>query len=44
MRYKGNFNDECGIGFCAYGDEEEVFCYFLENAYEKVKRAIKQHG
>jgi hypothetical protein len=45
-QYKGNFGEDNNWEYEANGegDEQEVFCYFLENAYEKVKRAIKQHG
>jgi len=44
-RYKGDFSDNYDKGeFEANGEgnEQEVFCYFLENAFEKVKRAIKE--
>jgi len=46
-RYTGNFDHGQNNGeFYSNGggEEEEVFCYFLENAFEKVKQAIKQHG
>ena len=46
-RYKGDFTDKYDKGeFEANGEgnEQEVFCYFLEHAFEKVKQAIKQHG
>jgi len=40
-RHTGNFDREyCPNGG---GDEEEVFCYFLENAFTKVKQAIKKY-
>jgi hypothetical protein len=43
-RYKGNFGDDNNGEYEANGegDEQEVFCYFLENAYEKVKQAIRE--
>ena len=45
-RYKGNFTDDYDKGeFEANGEgnEQEVFCYFLENTFEKVKQAINKH-
>ena len=33
-RYTGNFDG---------GEEEEVFCYFLENSFSKVKQAISEY-
>jgi len=46
-RYNGIFpEDKNDEEFYANGEgsEQEVFCYFLEYAFEKVKQAIKQHG
>jgi len=42
-RYTGNYDKNKNSEFYPNGggDEEEVFCYFLENAFEKVRRAIK---
>jgi hypothetical protein len=45
-RYKGDFTDNYDKGeFEANGEgnEQEVFCYFLENAFEKVKQAISKY-
>jgi hypothetical protein len=44
-RYMGNFGDDNDGEFQANGegDEQEVFCYFLENAFEKVKQAIREY-
>lgn len=40
-RHTGNFDGE----YCANGtgEEEEVFCYFLENAFVKVKQKIREY-
>ena len=35
-RYTGTFDDDCF-------DEQEVFCYFLGNAVDKVKKAVKEY-
>jgi hypothetical protein len=45
-RYTGNFDYSNNDGeFYANGggEEEEVFCYFLEFAFTKVKQAIRQY-
>ena len=44
-RYKGDFGDDNDGEFEANGEgnEQEVFCYFLEHAFEKVKQAITEY-
>jgi hypothetical protein len=42
-RYTGNFHHDQNYGeFIANGegDEQEVFCYFLENAFWQIKQAV----
>ena len=43
--YKGNFDDVNDYEYQANGtgDEQEVFCYFLENAFDKVRQAVKEY-
>jgi hypothetical protein len=43
MRYTGNFNDKENNEIHAYGDEEEVYCCFLESTFIKVKQAIMEY-
>ena len=44
-RYTGNFDGGKNGEFYPNGggEEEEVFCYFLENAFIKVKQAISEY-
>jgi len=44
-RYTGNFGDANNYEFEANGkgDEQEVFCYFLENAFNKVRIIVNDY-
>jgi len=44
-RYTGNYSDDNNCEFQANGegDEQEVFCYFLENAFNKVRKAVNEY-